>query len=256
MSLEARIEELTNAVVTLTKLIEAGNGIPAGQASAEPVKGKRGSKGKDATNDAPEFDGVAYFRNNNVESYKKVDNIADFNSLLTNKDWSQITEAEYNAARQKAGEGVKLYFYRESTDRLYEAVVGKDDDAITKLRAAEGVTEIDEATFEKHKARQAKFAEEQAKAKAKIEAEEAAAAKAKDDDLDLDESDTDEPAAKAVTADELKSVLIAVRDKVGRNELAALFKKFSAKAFGDLKEEDYGKVYAEAKKVIAQHEDI
>lgn len=67
------------------------------------------------------------------------------------------------------------------------------------------------------------------------------------DDLDLG---LEEEAAPEVTQADLKTVVSDVSKKKGRETVLRLFKDFGVATFGDVKPEQYGKMYAAAKELL------
>lgn len=69
---------------------------------------------------------------------------------------------------------------------------------------------------------------------------------AADDEFDLGIEED----APAVTNAELKTIVSEVSKKKGRETVLRLFKDFGVTAFGDVKEDQYGKMYAAAKELL------
>lgn len=80
-----------------------------------------------------------------------------------------------------------------------------------------------------------------------VESIDAATAAGTDDEFDLG---IDEEPAVEVTQADLKTVVSDVSKKKGRETVLRLFKDFGVATFGDVKPEQYGKMYAAAKELL------
>lgn len=80
-----------------------------------------------------------------------------------------------------------------------------------------------------------------------VESIDAATAAGTDNEFDLG---IDEEPAVEVTQADLKTVVSDVSKKKGRETVLRLFKDFSVATFGDVKPEQYGKMYAAAKELL------
>ena len=150
------------------------------------------------------------------------------------------------------------HFVNHDLQRVVYLVAGstkKADAAIKELTDAENVEEVDASDYAVLKA---KGYEEMSgtNAAADLTEEPPADEEPEQEEPEQEEDDglgeEEEAPEQEITADDVKAALKKVRDEVGRQDLAKLFKDFGAKTFPDLKEEQYAEVHAAAMKALGK----
>lgn len=134
-----------------------------------------------------------------------------------------------------------IYFYNETLERVVIMFPDKHPDAVARLDAAEGVKRISLAEYSKLKdAGVDKFPYQEDMSEGADWMTESIGSD--DDDSDgLGGADADQEFEP--TAEDVKAILIRVRDEVGKSKLAEIFKAIGVKTFPEITEEKYSQAY-------------